>query len=196
MSEKTTHGMSEAKIQLLTDSLARANNYLEYGVGESTVLAAQNSLQTIISVDSSEKSIEKAKTEIENSVYSGNIHLLHANLGSTAIKGFPVDESMIKVWPQYYVAPWNKCMELKVLPDLILINGRFRTPCFFYSLLQCKVGSCILWNEYLNSPEYHFAEKALQPQGLIEDMVIFYVDRTIDNRSVSNLLFENLFNLD
>ena len=68
MSEKTTHGMSEAKIQLLTDSLARANNYLEYGVGESTVLAAQNSLQTIISVDSSEKSIEKAKTEIENSV--------------------------------------------------------------------------------------------------------------------------------
>ena len=67
---------------------------------------------------------------------------------------------------------------------------------FLYSLLQCKTGTRILWNEYLNKPEYHFVEKVLRPQGLVDDMVIFVVDKNIDKNLVIDLLFRNLFNLD
>jgi len=196
MTEIMTPHMSAAKIQLLNDSFDRATHYLEYGIGGSTVLAAQKSLQSIVAIDSSEEWIHKVKTDIEKCVYTGNINLLHANLGTTAHWGYPTDELMVKNWPQYYASPWISYRSLNLSPDLILIDGRFRTPCFLYSLLHCKNGTRILWDDYLNRPEYHFVEQVLAPQGLIDDMAVFTVVDDIDKELVAILLFANLFNLD
>lgn len=188
--------MSAAKTQLLADSYFICSNYLEYGMGESTVQASQKSISTIVSIDNNEDLVGEVKTEIENTIYSGDINLLHANLALTSQNSNSLSETILKAWPQYYVAPWDKYKNLNLIPDLILINGRLRTPCFLYSLLQCKTGTRILWNEYLNKPEYHFVEKVLRPQGLVDDMVIFVVDKNIDKNLVIDLLFRNLFNLD
>lgn len=196
MTEIMTPHMSAAKIQLLNDSLERASHYLEYGIGGSTVLAAQKSLQTIIAIDSSEEWINKVKADIEKCVYTGNINLLLANLGATADWGYPTDEGLVKNWPQYYATPWISFRSLGVSPDLILIDGRFRTPCFLYSLLHCQTGSRILWDDYHNRPEYHFVEKVLPPQGLVDDMAVFTVTENFDKGLAAVLLFENLFNLD
>ncbi len=196
MSEIMTPHMSDAKIQLLTDSFARASHYLEYGIGGSTVLAAQKSLQSIIAIDSSEAWIGKVKADIEKCTYTGNINLLHANLGTTADWGYPTDELMLKNWPQYYASPWISYRSQGLSPDLILIDGRFRTPCFLYSLLHCNVGTRVIWDDYLDRPEYHFIETILQPQGLVDDMAIFTVNGDIDKNLATILLFENLFNLD
>jgi hypothetical protein len=196
MSEIMLPHMSDAKIQLLSDSFERANHYLEYGIGGSTVLATQRSLQSIIAIDSSVEWIGKVKADIEKCTYSGNINLLHANLGPTGDWGYPIDELMLKNWPQYYASPWIAYRNLKLSPDLILIDGRFRTPCFLYSLLHCKPGTRILWDDYLNRPEYHFVENILPPQGLVDDMAIFTVSENADKNLAAILLFENLFNLD
>lgn len=196
MTEIMTPHMSASKIQLLNDSLDRASHYLEYGIGGSTVLAAQKSMQTIIAIDSSDEWISKVKADIEKCVYSGNINLLLANLGNTAHWGYPTDEHLVKNWPQYYASPWISYKGLGVSPDLILIDGRFRTPCFLYSLLHCKAGTRILWDDYHNRPEYHFIEKVLPPQGLVDDMAIFTVTDEVDTRLAAILLLENLFNLD
>lgn len=196
MSEFIEKKMSAAKTQLLADSYFICSNYLEYGMGGSTVQAAQKSISNIISIDNNQDLVSEVKTEIEKSIYSGNINLLHANLGNTSQNGFPLNETTLKAWPQYYAAPWNEYKSLGLLPDLILVNGRLRTPCFLYSILQCRTGTRILWNDYLNKPEYHFVEKLLKPQGLVEDMVIFVVDKNIDKNLAIDLLFQNLFNLD
>lgn len=196
MKDVITPHMSSAKIKLLNDSFSRASHYLEYGVGGSTVLAARKSLKTIIAIDSSDEWIHKVKTDIENNVYTGNINLLHANLGPTANWGYPNDQLMVKNWPQYYASPWVSYRSLGLSPDLILIDGRFRTPCFLYSLLHCKNGTRILWDDYLNRPEYHFVEQVLAPQGLVDDMAVFTAVENIDKKFVAILLLENLFNLD
>jgi hypothetical protein len=196
MTEIMTPHMSAPKIQLLNDSFDRATHYLEYGIGGSTVLAAQKSLQSIIAIDSSDEWIQKVKTDIEKCVYTGNINLLHANLGATGDWGYPIDELMVKNWPQYYASPWISYRSLGHSPDLILIDGRFRTPCFLYSLLHCKTGTRILWDDYLNRPEYHFVEQVLPPQGLVDDMAVFTVIENIDKELAAILLFGNLFNLD
>jgi hypothetical protein len=196
MTEIMTPHMSAQKIQLLNESFDRATHYLEYGIGGSTVLAAQKSLQSIIAIDSSDEWIQKVKTDIEKCVYSGNINLLHANLGATGHWGYPNDELMVKNWPQYYASPWISYRSQGFSPDLILIDGRFRTPCFLYSLLHCKSGTRILWDDYLNRPEYHFVEQVLPPQGLVDDMAIFTVAENIDKELVAILLLGNLFNLD
>jgi hypothetical protein len=196
MNEIMSPHMSEAKIQLLTDSFARAEHYLEYGIGGSTVLAAQKSLKSIIAIDSSEAWISKVKDDIEKCKFTGNINLMHANLGPTAEWGYPVDHSKVMNWPLYYAAPWTTFRSIGIDPDLILIDGRFRVSCFLYSVLHCKPGVRILWDDYLNRPEYHFVENVLPPQGLVDDMTIFTTTENIDKKLATILLFENLFNLD
>lgn len=196
MSNIMTPHMSAAKIQLLNDSLDRATHYLEYGIGGSTVLAAQKSLKNIIAIDSSKEWIDKVKVDIEKSVHNGNINLLLANLGATVEWGYPKNDQLVKNWPQYYTSPWISFKALNVYPDLILIDGRFRTSCFLYSLLHCQNGTRILWDDYQNRPEYHFIENILPPQGIIDDMAIFTTTNNIDKSMAAILLFENLFNLD
>jgi len=196
MSEAIKPHMSDAKIQLLTDSISRSAHYLEYGMGGSTILASEKSLSTIVAIDSSEEWIRKVHSSIEKTVYSSNIFLMHADLGKTSDWGYPADENNLKNWPQYYASPWIKYLSLVLSPDLILIDGRFRTSCFLFSLLHCEPGTRILWDDYLERPEYHFVERALHPQGLIDDMAIFKVTEKIDKKLVTFLLFENLFNLD
>ncbi len=188
--------MSDAKIQLLSSSFDRASHYLEYGMGGSTLLAAEKSLLSIVAIDTSEEWISKVHAHLEKTNFSGNIHLLHANLGITLDWGYPKDELLVKSWPQYYSSPWIEYINSGIFPDLILIDGRFRSPCFLYSLLHCKPGARILWDDYLNRPEYHFVEKVLPPQGLIDDMAIFTVKENIDKQLACILLFGNLFNLD
>jgi hypothetical protein len=196
MSDNLKPLMSDAKIQLLSNSLDRASHYLEYGMGESTLLAAAKSLLSIVSIDTSEEWISKVHASLEKSKHKGNIHLLHTNLGKTLDWGYPVNELFVKSWPSYYTSPWIEYRNLCSSPDLILIDGRFRSPCFLYSILHCKAGTRILWDDYLNRTEYHFVEKVLPPQGLIDDMAIFTVNENIDKQLASILLFENLFNLD
>jgi hypothetical protein len=196
MSEDIKPHMSEAKIQLLTDSISRSKHYLEYGIGGSTILASQQSLSSIVAIDSSEEWIDKIHSRIVKSVCSSNVSLIHADLGKTADWGYPIDENKVKNWPQYYSSPWIRYRNLELSPDLILIDGRFRTSCFLFSLLNSETGTRILWDDYLGRPEYHFVEKALHPQGLIDDMAIFKVTEKIDKQLVTFLLFENLFNLD
>lgn len=196
MSEIISPHMSAAKIQLLSESFARAKNYLEYGIGGSTVLAAVSNLASILAIDSSDEWINKVKLEIEKSSFTGNINLIHANLGPTGDWGYPLDESMLKSWPSYYASPWSIFHTENRSPDLILIDGRFRTSCFLYSILNCESGTRILWDDYLNRPEYHFVENVLAPQGLVDDMAIFNVTSSINRNLASTLLFNNLFNLD
>jgi hypothetical protein len=196
MSEDIKPHMSDAKIQLLNDSISRSKHYLEYGMGGSTILASKQSLTSIVAIDSSEEWIGKVHSSIEKTVYASNIYLLHADLGKTSDWGYPIDENKVKNWPQYYASPWIKYRRLELSPDLILIDGRFRTSCFLFSLLHSETETRILWDDYLERPEYHFVEKALRPQGLIDDMAIFKVTEKIDKQLVTFLLFENLFNLD
>ena len=196
MSEAMTPQMSEGKIQLLNTSLSRANHYLEFGFGNQTVLASQKSLTTLVAVDSREFLLNKVKSEIETVNFSGNIKLLHANLGPTSNNGHPINEQMIKSWPQYYAGPWTSYHQLNINPDLIFINGQLRIACFLYSLMQCKAGTRILWNDYQNHSPYHVIESVLPPLALVDDMAIFKAPEEFDRSLALTILFENLFSLD
>ncbi len=196
MSEPIAPHMSAAKIKVLTDSFARARHYLEYGVGGSTLLAAQSSLQSIKAIDSHRDWIEKVNASILSASHTGDIRLILVELGKTSDWGYPADESMIKSWPLYYTTPWTTYTEQDISPDLILIDGRFRVACFLHSLLQCKPGTRILWDDYRDRVEYHAIEQVLRPIGLVDDMAIFSVSADFNRALALRVLFEHLFNPD
>jgi len=196
MNELIQPHMSREKIQLLEESMDRANHYLEYGMGGSTVLAARKNLKSIVAVDSSEAWVNTVKSEIEGTTFAADIQLLHVNLGETGDWGYPTDHSHITNWPSYYSGAWNSYHDKNNYPDLIFIDGRFRVPCFLYSLLHSKPDTRILWDDYLERTSYHLVESVLQPQGIVDDMVIFNLKEDLNKELITVLLFQNLFNLD
>ena len=45
------------------------------------------------------------------------------------------------------------------MPKLVLVDGRFRVCCFLTSLKFAEAGTKIIFDDYVNSPHYHFIEK-------------------------------------
>jgi hypothetical protein len=181
--------MPEAECQALTAALQSAQSYLEFGMGGSTVLAAWLGVPQIVSVDSSEKWIAKVAGQIAPIQSSSQIELLHAPIGETLEWGFPKDTQMQSLWPDYYSKPWRVVHD----PSLVLIDGRFRVPCFLYSLLQLKPGAIILWDDYADRSEYHHIEQHLAPVAYFGKMAKFLVPSHINSAKIISSLFENLY---
>lgn len=192
----TAPHMPAAAAEALHNYLVKANVYVEFGAGGSTVLAAGLGVPNIISVDSSEEWTRKVAEQIGRSSYSGNLLALHANIGATKEWGYPKDTSDLAKWPSYYSDPWRLLKEKKLTPDLVLIDGRFRVCCFLMALIHLKPGTVILWDDYRDRPEYHMVESFIQPQRFHDHMAEFVSAGTLDISAVTDLLFQMLFVLD
>ncbi|MEJ2791934.1 hypothetical protein WAE56_00805 [Iodobacter sp. LRB] len=181
--------MPQAECEALTAALTKARSYLEYGMGGSTVLAAQLGVPRIVSIDSSEEWVAKVGKQIAPLQSTSQIELLHAPIGKTMEWGFPENTHMQSQWPDYYSQPWRFALEV----DLVLIDGRFRVPCFLYSLLQLKPGAIILWDDYLERSEYHTIEQHLVPEASFGKMAKFIVPSHKKTDKILNALFQHLY---
>jgi len=88
-----------------------------------------------------------------------NLYLDHVDLGEVGAWGTPINIARYGDFWKYSVAPWKKATELNVVPDTVLIDGRFRVACFLYSLLSARVGTTIIFDDYFDRPHYFVSEK-------------------------------------
>ncbi|WP_372921967.1 hypothetical protein, partial [Roseovarius sp.] len=137
----------------LFKSLAKdAKIYGEYGVGKSTVWMANNTSAKVIAVDTSNKWINKVKNQ---TIRTKNINIHHSDLGSVGFMGRPRSYSRREFFSDYTDYLWKQ----KEKPDLTLIDGRFRVCCFLTSLKFAEEGAKIIFDDYVNRPQYHVVEK-------------------------------------
>jgi hypothetical protein len=83
----------------------------------------------------------------------------HCDIGEVGEWGTPTDERGIKSYWRYSTKPWIMAKAHSFVPDLVLIDGRFRIACFLYSLLCARVGTTILFDDYFDRPEYFVVEQ-------------------------------------
>jgi hypothetical protein len=126
----------EGESDLLRQEMAKASSYLEFGIGGSTLLAAEVGIRRIVSVDSDQAWVRKIDEKIAVNRPRFDIELIHCDIGQTRDWGFPVDRERIADWPQYFILPWQRFLSRRETPDLIYIDGRFRVACALYSLLN------------------------------------------------------------
>jgi hypothetical protein len=132
--------MDAEGLHFFKERLKESFCYLEFGSGGSTVYAClEAKVKTVISVDTDATWIEKIRTETQGS--SSNLHINHIDLGGVGDWGTPKSTERYRDFWTYSTFPWKKAAELNVVPDTILIDGRFRVACFLYSLLTARVGS-------------------------------------------------------
>ena len=127
--------------------------YGEYGCGLSTTWILKNTASKVISVDSSLEWVKKIK--FENKETQSRLLISHIDLGEIGDYGRPLSYKKCNNFLNYTDYIWQQ----SETPSLVLIDGRFRVCCFLTSLKYADTGTKIIFDDYINRPQYHFIEK-------------------------------------
>ena len=171
-------GLYHGDDRIFKENIINASVYGEYGCGTSTIYASNNSSAEIISVETSEKWINKVRSEVR---HENKLNIKFINVGMTSEWGYPISYSNRKEFIKYIKFIW----EQSKLPDLILIDGRFRVACFLYSLMKAKKGTRIIFDDY-NRKEYHVIEEYIKPIKIEKDQALFIVPEIINSFEIKS----------
>lgn len=126
--------MGPKEIQLYDEMLSKGSVYFEFGLGGSTLFAAQHSnLHHITAVDSSTSWITKVKSEapIAAGIQRGRISIVHVDLGPVGAYGYPIHRDAARE-REYSKA----ILGTTPAPDVVLVDGRYRVACALRTVLS------------------------------------------------------------
>lgn len=156
---------------------------LEYGAGGSTRLAARRGVPRILSVESDPAFGQAVAAAQRQEPGERAFELFTPDLGPTGAWGFPTDPTTCQRWPLYATRPWERLARRQWVPDLILVDGRFRVACFLASLLQARPGAVILFDDYASRrKQYGAAERHLPISRMAGRAAVFEVPAEFDLR--------------
>tara|TARA_B100001059_G_C17802151_1_gene566826 strand:- start:579 stop:1151 length:573 start_codon:yes stop_codon:yes gene_type:complete len=173
---------------LFKQSLIGCNSYFEYGVGASTRWVLENTKSKIISVDTDKKWINTI--DISNNDY--RVKLNWVNLGELESWGRPKSYEYRDHFIDYISNVWG----FNEKADVILIDGRFRVACFLYSLINAKINSLIIFDDYNNRPYYHVIEEIIPVYKTCGRQAVFKVPKNINKSLAENILYKFLYVFD
>lgn len=157
---------------LFCELALKAESYLEYGIGASTIWMAENTKAQIKGVDSSSEWIE----HVAASTPGRPCELKWIDLGKLDLWGYPKDFSHRENFTQYPTVPWTDDAQY----DLVLIDGRFRVGCFLTTLAHAVPGTNIIFDDYVDRPMYHIVEEFLPPATRSKRQAHFVVPEKVD----------------
>jgi hypothetical protein len=166
----------EASTALFSTLLPDCRFYLEYGSGGSTVTAARLN-KPFISVETDRFYLEAVRKKIGNP--ASNQQLVHAGIGPSGPWGYPLRVPTpalrrIQNWKAYAGSPW-RLIDNAHLPDLILVDGRFRvaTVLTCCERLRAQPDARILVDDYTDRPYYHVLEQFAERANVVGRMAVF-----------------------
>ncbi len=168
MSHKLTK-LFDGDDSLFKDLLKNSKNYGEYGCGLSTEWVLNNTNANILSVDTSKEWIDKISSK--NVEYKKRLKLQHIDLGKVENWGRPVGYEKSYNFINYFKWIWTQ----DILPDTVLIDGRFRVCCFLTSIKYANENTKIIFDDYNNRPYYHVVEKFIKKEQTCGRQTLFVV---------------------
>ena len=171
---------------LFKDVLKTSKIFGEYGCGLSTEWVLKNTNADIVSVDSSKVWINKISSG--NTAYNKRLKLKYIDLGEVENWGRPVGYEKSYNFINYFNWIWNQ----DILPDTVLIDGRFRVCCFLTSLKYANENTKIIFDDYNNRPYYHVVEKFVKKEQTCGRQALFIVKNKNDiNIDLLNIEINN-----
>jgi hypothetical protein len=139
--------MSAREVEFYRDHAQRASSILEYGSGGSTIIAAECNAPAIYSIDSDLRWIDRLRQEppVAQLVTQGRARLVHVDIGPVGRWGKPRSKLHAWKWPRYARRPW---LESEMRPDLVFIDGLFRTSCLLETLRHAPAGAKIMMHDF------------------------------------------------
>ncbi|MFN3525825.1 MAG: hypothetical protein ACK4YU_07020 [Paracoccus sp. (in: a-proteobacteria)] len=165
--------MPEAEAAHLVDAYRKARVILEYGSGDSTRRAAELGQRLIISVESDLKWARDLRQEIETADPFASVVIHHADIGPTGAWGRALDD---RAWQRFHLYPngvWDQPFFRH--PDVVLIDGRFRTACLMAVMMRITRPVTVLFDDYIDRPRYQLIERIIRPVLTVGRMAEFHV---------------------
>lgn len=124
-----TGGLDDDDRMALGELYYNANSVFEFGLGESTKIAALTGVPRYSGVDSDPVWVAKARQDANRSHFRFN----YGDIGDTGLFGVPVDNTLQKIHYDYQIAS----LVLEDSPfDVYLVDGRYRVACACLSFLH------------------------------------------------------------
>lgn len=161
----------DEEMAVMRDVYAEASVILEYGSGGSTVLAAGLEGKTVFSVESDREWHLGVAEWFSANPSTANLVLHYADIGPTGAWGTPTDTNSWAKFSGYPLSIWQRD-DFKQ-PDVVLIDGRFRTACFLTIAYLSEKPVTVLWDDYTGRPEYHVVEQIAKPVAIHGRMARF-----------------------
>lgn len=160
----------------LANRIKDFTSYLEYGSGSSTIYFSGSTHLYVVSVESDavySRAVEKIVSGFANTT-----KVLTSKTGPTGYWGTPIffRKSKSKGW-KYVNTPWE-ILGSQYIPDVILIDGRYRVACALNILFRAanKHRITIFFDDYVGRDDYYFFEKYCAVQQKVDRMAIFEYD--------------------
>ena len=175
--------------------LAGARVYLEYGAGGSTVLASR-SVQKLFCVESDAWFLRAVERKLRTTGSVSENHFLHANIGLTEFWGKPAftnySAGRLRRWTRYPQLPWKALQAAALVPDMILIDGRFRVACMLECLIQLNDQSTLIYfDDYFDRASYAIVERFADMVDRAGRMAIFRKKTSMDLEACNEALREH-----
>ena len=177
--------MSKNERVLFDKLINKSRNYLEFGLGGSTIRAIQKSNAKIYTVESSPEWIGYMRQyTILRFFENKRLFIFCVDIGTTREWGYPVTGKVQNTFDCYSSSVFES-IDAKTL-DLVLVDGRFRVACTLKIILECNKNNDlkILIHDFWNRKNYHVLLKYLDELGKADTMGIFSIKKNINLKSV------------
>lgn len=174
------HFDSVETTEWFTSKLLKSRKYLEYGSGGSTYFAAKNGI-SFISIDSDRFFLGGVKDKIakENLLKEDSQVFHYADIGLTGPWGYPVffkkpSAKRLALFRKYSDVPSDQGLNA-FMPDLVLVDGRFRVACALKTIrvLANRSGWTLVVDDYVGRPHYHIISRYAKLSHYVGRMAVF-----------------------
>lgn len=162
---------AEEEGEYLQESYAKAQVILEYGSGGSTVLASEMQDKLIFSVESDRDWALNLQFYIDSQNAPSPVVSHFVDIGPVGAWGRPISAEAWQKFHHYPLDIWDQPFFRH--PDVVLIDGRFRTACLAVTRLKITRPVTILFDDYRDRPLYHRVERLVGPPEMIGRMAVF-----------------------
>lgn len=176
--------MSEEEKAIFDIKIRTSRNYLEFGLGGTTLRALKKSTAKVFVVESSSDWISKIRQYALVRYFEGKrLFITHVDIGPTIEWGFPESDHLQDRFPDY-----SSNIFLKIdgrMIDLALIDGRFRVACALKVVLECHLNNHIeiLIHDFWNREHYHVLLEYLDVVARVDTLGVFSIKRDVDLKS-------------
>jgi hypothetical protein len=151
--------LPDAEAETLREAYEGARVILEYGSGGSTVMAGDMADKRVFSVESDKDWASMMRQWFaENPPKGGTqVDVIWSDVGPTKEWGYPTDMRNYMRFPRYPLEVWD--MPDFEQPDVVLVDGRFRTGCAMATALRTTKPVKLFIDDYKRRKAYHVVEE-------------------------------------
>ena len=140
-------GLAHDEAVLLVKYFRNASSVMEWGMGSSTMLAANFNVPRLTAVDSDADWVRYTRNRTQRPFY----RFVHAYIGVVSDWGVPVDRKSADLWPFYQIG----AISAEIPFDVYLVDGRFRVACGCVALLHGGPQATVIMHDFGVREWYH-----------------------------------------